>query len=74
MGVQEGAFQLQECRPGLPETNGLYGSWTEFFVHYMETILVACTDEQTHLRHHRQILERLREFGLVLNCDKFQSG
>ncbi len=52
---------------------GLEPGWTSFFI-YMDDILVASVDEQSHLSQLRQLLERLREFGLVLNLEKCQFG
>jgi hypothetical protein len=35
--------------------------------YYLDDILVATPDEWTHRHHIQQLLDRLREFGLVLN-------
>jgi hypothetical protein len=40
----------------------------------MDDILVASANELSHLSHLRQLLERLREYGLVLNLEKCQFG
>jgi hypothetical protein len=40
----------------------------------MDDILVVSRDEQTCLQHIRQLLEKLREFGQVLNLINCQFG
>jgi hypothetical protein len=50
------------------------GAGLDFVFIYMDDILVASVDEQSHLSQLRQLLERLREFGLVLNLEKCQFG
>ncbi len=46
----------------------------DFVFVYLDDILIASPDQQTHLQHLRLVLERLREGGLLLNMDKCQFG
>jgi hypothetical protein len=46
----------------------------DFIFIYMDDILVASRDVESHLQHLRLLLEKLREFGLVLNVEKCQFG
>jgi hypothetical protein len=46
----------------------------DFVFVYLDDILSASPDQQTHLQHLRLVLERLREGGLLLNMDKCQFG
>jgi hypothetical protein len=50
------------------------GVGLDFVFIYMGDILVASADEQSHLSRLQQLLERLREYGLVLNVEKCQFG
>ena len=43
-----------------------------FTLVYLDDILVASPDRRSHAGHLRQVLERLRDNGLVLNLDKCQ--
>ncbi len=38
---------------------------------YLDDILVGSAGPEEHIRHLREVLQRLRKFGLVLNLDKF---
>jgi len=49
-------------------------SGLDFIFVYLDDILIASCDEETHLSHLRQVLERLREGGLLLNMEKCQFG
>lgn len=42
----------------------------EFCVGYLDDILIFSETKEEHVGHLRQIFERLREFGLVLNLEK----
>jgi hypothetical protein len=46
----------------------------DFVFVYLDDILIASPDQQTHLQHLCLVLERLREGGLLLNMDKCQFG
>jgi hypothetical protein len=46
----------------------------DFVFVYLDDILIASPDQQTHLHYLRLVLERLREGGLLLNMDKCQFG
>ena len=46
----------------------------DFVFVYLDDILIASPDQQTHLQHLRLVLERLREGSLLLNMDKCQFG
>jgi hypothetical protein len=46
----------------------------DFVFVYLDDILIASPDQQTHLQHLRLVLERLREGGLLLNIHKRQFG
>ncbi len=46
----------------------------DFVFVYLDDILIASPDQQTHLHHLRLVLERVREGGLLLNMDKCQFG
>ena len=41
---------------------------------YLDDILIASKDENEHWRHIRQVLERLRTYGVTLNVDKCMFG
>ena len=43
-----------------------------FILVYLDNILVASADRQSHTAHLRLVLERLQENGLVLNSSKCQ--
>ena len=45
-------------------------SGLDFVFGYLDDLLIFSPDEATHLVHLRQVLERLRQFGLVLNAGK----
>ncbi len=42
----------------------------DFCFAYLDDILIASKDEKEHLRHLRILLERLNEYGIVINIDK----
>ena len=46
----------------------------DFCFVYIDDILVASTDQEEHERHLRQVLDRLREHGMVLNGEKCLLG
>ncbi len=46
----------------------------EYVFVYLDDILIASPDEQTHQQHLRAVLERLQEAGRVLNAEKFLFG
>jgi hypothetical protein len=46
----------------------------DFVFVYLDDILIASPDEQTHQQHLRAVLERLQEAGLVLNAEKCLFG
>jgi hypothetical protein len=50
------------------------GADLDFVFIYLDDILVASRDEKTHREHLHLVLERLREFGLVLNLEKCELG
>ena len=41
---------------------------------YLDDILIASRSEKEHWQHLRQVLARLRDYGLTLNVDKCQFG
>ena len=41
---------------------------------YLDDLLIASTDLNTHLHHLRLVLERLQEAGLIVNMDKCEFG
>jgi hypothetical protein len=50
------------------------GAGLDFVFIYLDDILVASKDEREHKVHLHLILERLREYGLVLNLEKCELG
>jgi hypothetical protein len=64
-GLQNGAQSFQRLM-------GRLGAGMDFIFIYMDDILVASRDMESHLLHLRQLLEKLREFVLVLNLEKCQ--
>ena len=50
------------------------GAGLDFVFIYLDDILVASPDEQTHKAHLRELLQRLREYGMVLNMEKCEFG
>jgi hypothetical protein len=50
------------------------GAGMDFIFIYMDDILVASRDVESHLQHLRLLLEKLREFGFVLNVENCQFG
>ncbi len=50
------------------------GADMPFVFIYLDDILVASPDPELHKTHLRTILQRLREFGLVLNLEKCELG
>ncbi len=46
----------------------------DFVLRYLDDLLAASQDHPTHLKHLRQALERLRQFGLKINPDKSSFG
>ena len=50
------------------------GAGLDFIFIYIDDILVASPDLESHLDHLRQVFERLKEFGLVINPAKCSFG
>jgi hypothetical protein len=50
------------------------GAGLDFVIIYLDDILVTSPDEQSHILHLHRILERLRDFGLMLNLEKCEFG
>ena len=46
----------------------------DFTFVYIDDILVASEDEDTHLDHFRQLFQRLKDYGLVVNVSKCTFG
>ncbi len=46
----------------------------DFILRYLDDLLAASKDHPTHLRHLREALTRLRQFGLKINPDKSTFG
>ena len=46
----------------------------DFTFVYIDDILVASEDEDTHLDHLHQLFQRLKDYGLVVNVSKFKFG
>ncbi len=46
----------------------------DFVFVYIDDILVASTDAETHMQHLRSLFQRLQEHGLVINTAKSQFG
>ncbi len=67
-------FGLKNAGQSLQRLMDRVGAGLDFVFIYMDDILVASVDEQSHLSQLRQLLERLHEFGLVLNLEKCQFG
>jgi hypothetical protein len=67
-------FGLQNVVQSFQRLTGRLGAGMDFIFIYMDDILVASRDMESHLLHLRQLLEKLREFGLVLNLKKCQFG
>lgn len=42
----------------------------DFCFVYLDDILIASENEQEHLQHLRTLLQRLNEYGIVINLDK----
>ncbi len=45
-------------------------SGMDFVFGYLDDLLIFSSDEAVHLRHLQQVLEKLQQFGLVLNAGK----
>jgi hypothetical protein len=67
-------FGLQNAVQSFQRLMGRLGAGMDFIFVYMDDILVASRDMESHLLHLQQLLEKLREFGLVLNLKKCQFG
>jgi hypothetical protein len=50
------------------------GADLDFVFIYLDDILVASPDVETHKQHLHTVLQRLRQFGLVLNLEKCELG
>jgi hypothetical protein len=50
------------------------GADLDFVFIYLDDILVANPDVETHKQHLHIILQRLRQFGLVMNLEKCELG
>jgi cleavage and polyadenylation specificity factor subunit 1 len=50
------------------------GAGLDFVFIYLDDILVASQDEDTHYLHLRQILQRLKDNSLILNLEKCEFG
>ena len=46
----------------------------EFVFVYIDDILIASDDAETHMDHLRQLFQRFQEYGLVINTSKCQFG
>jgi hypothetical protein len=50
------------------------GADLDFFFIHLDDILVASLDVEAHKLHHHTILQRLCQFGLILNLEKCELG
>ncbi len=46
----------------------------DFAFCYLDDILIASSNEDEHLQHLQQVLQRLQQYGLVLNMEKWELG
>ncbi|MFN9902387.1 MAG: reverse transcriptase family protein, partial [bacterium] len=46
----------------------------DFAFCYLDDILIASSTEDEHLQHLQQVLQRLQQYGLVLNMEKCELG
>ncbi len=46
----------------------------DFAFCYLDDILIASSNEDEHLQHLQQVLQRLQQYGLVLNMEKCELG
>jgi hypothetical protein len=46
----------------------------DFTFCYLDDILIASSSEEEHLQHLQQVLQRLQQYGLVLNMEKCELG
>ena len=69
----QGAFRFEECCPSLPAPDG-HCHGLDFAFIYIDDILVASKDVETHKEHLRLLFQRLQEYGLVINVSKSQFG
>jgi hypothetical protein len=46
----------------------------DFAFCYLDNILIASSTEDEHLQHLQQVLQRLQQYGLVLNMEKCELG
>jgi Reverse transcriptase (RNA-dependent DNA polymerase) len=58
----------------ISKTHGPRFLWLPYSFVYLDDLLVASRSVEDHRRHLREVLRRLQENGLVVNCDKCVFG
>jgi len=78
-----GQFTYQVIPFGLTNTPATFQSYSDdrlrpyidnFAVHYLDDILIYSANEKEHEENMRQVLQRLKEFGLYCKAEKCQFG
>jgi len=78
-----GQFEYQVMPFGLPNALDTFQSYIDdclrpnidnFAVCYLDDILIYSANEKEHEEHVRQVLQRLKEFGLYCKAEKCQFG
>ncbi len=67
-------FGLKNAGQTFQQLMDRLGADLDFVFIYLDDILVASPDVETHKQHLHTILQRLRQFGLVLNLEKCELG
>lgn len=52
----------------------MVGAGLNFVFIYLDNVLVASLDEATHISHVREVFQRMRQCGLLLNLSKCSFG
>jgi hypothetical protein len=78
-----GQFEYRVRLFGLPNAPAMFQSYNDdcirpyiddFAVYYLDNILIYLTNKKNHKEHVREVLQRLKKFGLYCKAEKCQFG
>ncbi len=74
LGISPHAIRVEECWAVIPAVHGRSPEGLNFAFCYLDDILIGSSSPDQHLLHLHLVLQRLQQYGLVLNLEKCEIG